>query len=100
MKKSTILFSAILAVIIGSSFTNVNSSKAQGLNITNEKKDLMVNIKNTRGTRELINAVIDGYILTNQVTINLTENRNVVGTPPDTGTGKNSKLAKLINDYK
>ncbi|MCD9617432.1 hypothetical protein [Chryseobacterium gleum] len=100
MKKSTILFAAILAVIVGSSFTKVNSSKAQGLDINNERKDLVFNIKNARGTSDLVYVVIDGYIVTNQVTINLTENRNVVGIPPDTGTGKNSKLAKLINDYK
>ena len=100
MKKSTIFFSAILAVIVGSSFTQANSSKAQSLDLTNISNGHVSNIQNTRGYKQLINSVIDGYIITNQVTINLTENYNVVGVPPGTGTGKNLKLTKLINDYK
>ncbi|MDR4892566.1 MULTISPECIES: hypothetical protein [unclassified Chryseobacterium] len=105
MKKSTILFSAILAVIVGSSFTHANSSKGQNLDLNAIKKGHIVDVKDLRGHKQIVNVVIDGSIVTNQVNttdVIVTQNYAVVGTSPGTGTGtgKNTKLAKLINDYK
>lgn len=103
MKKSTILFSAALAVVVGSSFTQANSSRLDGLNSQMTNQANSGNVKELRGYKSTIvlgsSATAFPGTINNQVTVE-TNAQVIIVSDPGTGTGKMTKLEKLINTYK
>ncbi|ASW74675.1 hypothetical protein IQ37_18040 [Chryseobacterium piperi] len=97
MKKSTILFSAVLAVIVGSSFTQANSSKLQDLDLNTTPKGKFHYSKDIKGYRQYLNLVIDGVLATAEAGVLVTKNYAINAT---TSTGETTKLEKLIKTYK
>lgn len=102
MKKNTIIFSAALTVIVASSFSKANSSRFEDLNNDTSNKNQSTSIEGLRGYR---NNIITGTSATampgtldNLVTTD--SSTGLVASGPGTGTGKNTKLENLINNYK
>lgn len=103
MKKNVFLFSIVLALIIGYSFTNANSSRAEDLDLKETGK-ISPDKKDFTGT---LNTYIIGSSATQYPgTLNLTissssSTSTTTDIDPGTGTGISgkSKLEKLVDTY-
>ncbi|MCD9617433.1 hypothetical protein [Chryseobacterium gleum] len=104
MKKSTILFSAALTVIVASSFSQANSSRLEDLNNDTNDKNQSTSIKDLRGYRDNIivgtSATAMPGTLDNLAITDSSTGVFLSGPGTGTGTGKNTKLENLINNYK
>ncbi|WP_313000539.1 hypothetical protein [Chryseobacterium gleum] len=102
MKKSTILFSAALTIIVASSFSQANSSRLEDLNNNADNKTHSTPIRDLKGYKNniIIGTAATAFpgTLNNQVTAD--SSTGLVFSGPGTGTGKNKKLEHLINNYK
>ncbi len=104
MKKTVLLCSAIVAVLLGSSFTQVNSNKLQELDLADFENIDSIDKQLLKGTRDNIIVGTSATAFPGDLNNITTSSQTKVIIDPGTGTtivvdGGTTKLEKLLESY-